>query len=338
VQQLCYVLCGPSARAASLPLVPSEPIPMRKMLDAWERRVAEARPFLRWAGGKQSFLYRYADRIPLFSGAYIEPFLGSGAVFFFIARTRGVPGRVQLGDINKHLVRTFLAIRDRPADVHDRLVALQAGYSAASDKSEYYYEIRERHNALHPRTDPATFLFLNRTCWNGLYRVNQLGRFNVPYGAPKTEDVVPTLEELLNAAAALVRADIRATTWQNTVALAEPGAFVFLDPPYYSDVIRDDSKYQTRRFGLKQHEELGTMLSRLADRGVSFLLTNSGEAEMVDLYSRHGLTVELVQLPRAINSKADRRTRVPELVVTPPADRVRRIDVDAEILLLPDQS
>lgn len=308
------------------------------MLDIWYARVGRSKPFLRWAGGKQAFLLRYSDRLPNVTGRYLEPFLGSGAVFFHIMRAHVQPVRARLGDTNRHLIRTFAAVRDQPEDVYEGLATLQAEYQLAADKAAFYYAVRDEVNALHPKTDPAKFIFVNRTCWNGLYRVNQAGTFNVPYGAPKTARVIPELEELLNASAALTQADLRATQWQNTVALAEPGDFVFLDPPYYSEVERADvrTKYQRRPFSLHHHRELARTLTQLTARGIDFLLTNSAEPEMVDLYKGHGLNVELVELPRPINSKAGSRRPVPELIVTPSKHAVPHVDLDAEVLLLPE--
>ena len=276
-------------------------------------------------------------KLPPVSGAYLEPFLGSGAVFFHTMRAQTHPIAARLGDTNRHLVRTFLAVRDSPEEVSARLETLQAEYEAAPDKRAFYYEARNAFNETSPRTDPGLFIFINRTCWNGLYRVNQMGVFNVPYGAPKTDRVVPSIEELLNASAALQRAELRVTAWQNTVALAQPGDFVFLDPPYYSEITGEDvrTKYQARPFTLRHHEELASALVDLDRRGVHFLLTNSGEDEMADLYSRHGLTVDLVEIPRPINSKADQRKAVRELVVTPRGEP-SVMDLDAEVLLLPD--
>src|SRR5262249_12585418 len=150
------------------------------------------------------------------------------------------------------LIRTFLAVRDDCAAVSERLSILQAGYSAANDKSGFYYELRHRYNATLPSVDPATFIFLNRTCWNGLYRVNRQGEFNVPYGAPKTDIVIPSVGDLERTSAALLQAKIRATTWENTIALAEAGDFVFLDPPYFSDLTGTvRTKYQRQPFSLK---------------------------------------------------------------------------------------
>jgi DNA adenine methylase len=310
------------------------------MLDMWYARVGKARPFLKWAGGKQSFLWGNSTSIPSFPGKYVEPFLGSGAVFFHVMRSQAHRLPAQLGDTNRHLIRTFLAVRDDPEAVHSELVKLEQVYLSTNDRADFYYHVRAEHNARHPATDPASFIFLNQTCWNGLYRVNQQGKFNVPHGSPKTDRIVPNLEELLNASAALAQADLRATSWQNSVALAEPGDFIFLDPPYYSDVLRANdrtvsSKYQRRQFGLRDHKELAGTLAALAHRGIDFVLTNSGEDEMANLYSEHGLSVSLIMQPRAINSKGEGRTRVPELVVTPGEGSQTLLDLDAEVTLLP---
>jgi DNA adenine methylase len=303
--------------------VTQAPALSREILEAWYNRVRSARPFIRWAGGKQYFLFQFAERIPAFPGAYIEPFLGSGSVFFKMmsARPRLVESR--LGDTNKQLIQCFIAVRDEPEKVHQRLELLQHGYAAATEKPEFYYEQRDIYNALLPKPDPALFIFLNRTCWNALYRVNLEGRFNVPYGAPKSDVVIPSLDELRNASAALQQASLRVTTWQNTIAFARPGDFVFLDPPYYSELIieerekRRTGKYHRRGFGLRDHHALARALADLGRRGIDFMLTNSAEPEMVDLYRSRDLQVQVIHMPRAINSKGDRRTPVAELLVTP---------------------
>jgi DNA adenine methylase len=293
----------------------------RSMLDAWIARVRRSKPFLKWAGGKQQFLFRFSNLIPEFSGQYIEPFLGSGAVFFYIMRTQPRPPVARLGDTNRTLIRCFEAVRDRPHEVYESLEAMQAQYSAAADKERYYYSLREGQNAIHPKSDPAVFIFINRTCWNGLYRVNREGKFNVPYGAPKGERVIPSEEDLLNAAAALTQARVRATKWENTISGARQGDFVFLDPPYYSDLMQEDrrraTKYQKQHFSIESHARLADAVARLAERGVSLLLTNSGEQEMIEQYESRGLAVDPVELPRAINSKTDQRKGAQEIIVRP---------------------
>lgn len=285
-------------------------------MDDWYERVAAAKPFLRWVGGKQAFVARFKTLLPPVAGTYFEPFLGSGAVFFHLQRAHGRPLEAVLGDSNLQLIQTFDAVRTEPDAVHHELVALQNKYSSAADKAEFFYRVRVAYNEELPAADPAKFIFLNRTCWNGLYRVNQHGFFNVPYGRPKGERVIPDLEELRNAGAALIRAKLRASSWENTITRAKPGDFVFLDPPYYSDIERDDRKYRARYFTLANHERLAERLRNLADRGVDFILTNSAEQEMIDLYSAHGLAVQVVNMPRSISTKVKERLPAPELLVT----------------------
>ena len=286
-------------------------------MDDWYERVSAARPFLRWVGGKQAFLARLGSLLPPVAGTYYEPFLGSGAVFFHLQRVQGRPLEAVLGDSNLQLIQAFDAVRADPSKVYDALGVLQDEYSAAADKAAFFYRIRDSYNEELPATDPAKFVFLNRTCWNGLYRVNQLGRFNVPYGRPKRDRVIPELEELKNAGAALIRAKLRASSWENTIAKAKSGDFVFLDPPYYSDIEREDRKYRARSFTLANHERLAERLRNLADRGIDFILTNSAEPVMVDLYASHELSVRTVDMPRSISTKVKERFAAPELVVTP---------------------
>ena len=190
-------LSDEDARVASTVSSPAA-LPSKMMLDMWYGRVGRAKPFLRWAGGKQQFLFRFADRLPDFSGTYFEPFLGSGAVFFHLMRRSSQPRQVRLGDTNKELVRAFIAVRDSPEEVHADLAELQRDYSDAIDKPAFYYSVRDRYTAT-TKSSAAQFIFLNRTYWNGLYRTNRVGKFNVPYGAPKSEIVVPTRCSALEA-------------------------------------------------------------------------------------------------------------------------------------------
>src|SRR5262249_12782465 len=156
------------------------------------------------------------------------------AVFFHVQRRLGRPVESVLGDVNAQLIRMYAEVKQRPEQVAADLTVLQKQFEAAKKPSDLYYEGRRRYNAALPAPSAADFIFITRTCWNGLYRVNRKGQFNVPYGRPKTDSVVPSAEELLNASGALVRARLRATPWENCVAQARPGDFIFLDPPYYS--------------------------------------------------------------------------------------------------------
>jgi DNA adenine methylase len=291
------------------------------LLGEWYERVNAAKPFLRWAGGKFLFLTKFGKLIPPFEGRYFEPFLGSAATFFHVQRRLGRPVESVLGDVNAQLIRMYLEVKERPEEVAADLAVLQAEFTTSEKPSDLYYDVRRRYNDALPSPSAADFIFINRTCWNGLYRVNRKGHYNVPYGRPKTDNVVPSAVELLNASAALMRARLRATSWENSVAQARPGDFIFLDPPYYSEVSKEHVKYKIRLFDLAEHERLARRLEDFARRGIDFLLTNSGEQEMIDLYCDHGLTVNVFQMPRNISSKTDERgNHVPELLVSPPLD------------------
>lgn len=287
-----------------------------EQVTSWYNRAKVARPFLKWAGGKQPFLLRFGSLLPHFPGKYIEPFLGSGAVFFYLQRSQPRSFSAVLGDTNLQLIRTFVAVREHPEIVASRLQELQVGYEAASDKSEYYQLIRRSFNSRLPRVDAAEFIFLNKTCWNGLYRVNLDGKFNVPFGNPKSPKVVPSREEILNASAALAQATLQATAWENTIASSDPGDLVFLDPPYYSDIKIDSVKYGKRMFTLRDHHNLADYLRALDRRGTFFVLTNSADEEMIELYKSKGLTFRSVMVPRFISSRIDQRAPVAELVVS----------------------
>ncbi len=293
----------------------------RALLDEWNRRASTARPFLKWAGGKRLFLTKPESQrlIPVPKGRYIEPFLGSASVFFYVCRAAGRPVPAQLGDANSALIECYWQVQENPEQVWCGLNPLIAGFKSSADKRGFYEKIRENFNRRLPRVDAADFIFLNRTCWNGLYRVNQKGEFNVPMGKIAEERTMafPTEENLLDAAVALSTARLRATSWEHTLSLAEEGDFVFLDPPYYSDWLRDDSKYSAKLFSPEDHARLADEAVRLANRGISFVLTNSGEKAMVELYRSRGLQARIVSIPRAINSNTAARSGVRELVVTP---------------------
>ena len=290
----------------------------KSLLDQWYDQVIAAKPFLRWAGGKSVFLLRYSKIFPKFDGKLIEPFLGSGAVFFHLVRKSQRMGRALLGDTNRELISTYEAVRDQPEDVYRRLEVLQAEYTAAVDKAVYYNAIRDTFNATRPRVDAAVFIFVNRTCWNGLYRVNRDGRFNVPYGAPSKSSVIPEKSAFFAASAALQQAQLRAASWENSVAMAEPGDLVFLAPPYYSDIVSDDTKYSRFAFRLADHKRLAGAVQHLSERRISFVLTNSGEEEMISMYQRLGLKTTIVSVPRTISGKTDSRIAASEVIVTPP--------------------
>jgi DNA adenine methylase len=267
----------------------------------------EASPFIKWAGGKGRLL---AQLLPLLPAGvdrmrHVEPFLGGGAMFF--ARR---PKRALLCDINQALVGTYQLVRDRAEDVIEHLGSLARRHS-----SERYYDVRERYNAGEgdEAERAAMFVYLNKTCFNGLYRVNRKGRFNVPagrYAKPRILDPAT----LLAASHVLRKADVRCSGFEDLLALARPGDFVYLDPPY-EPVSRTASFTSYARDGFSQvdQERLRDVYATLDGRGCKLMLSNSDVPFTRELY--RNFQIDVVAAPRAINSNARGRGVVSEIVV-----------------------
>lgn len=231
------------------------------------------RPFLKWAGSKQALLQQITPILPKTFGRYYEPFLGSGALFLHLK-----PKRATLTDASDELVQTWLGIRDHCDHVVKVLAPLKP------DK-DLFYELRSN-RALDRATRAAEFIYLNRSCWNGLYRVNSRGEFNVPYGAPKSNFIFD--ETNLRACSALLaqsEVSIRRSDFEPAVSRARAGDLVFLDPPYVTkhnyNGFRD---WNEKLFGWSDQERLARVATRLADRGVSVVIANAAHDDVAALY------------------------------------------------------
>ncbi len=240
-------------------------------------------PFLKWAGGKRWLMNNNKLPIPLNFNKYIEPFLGSGAIFFLLE-----PQNAYLSDINNDLIELYKVIRDRPKEFSKEL---QIHHNMHS--KEYYY--RTRNNT--PSDDlkkAARFLYLNRTCWNGLYRVNLKGEFNVPLGT-KTSVVLKT-DDFVSISNILKRAEIICNDFEQTVDLATKGDFLFVDPPYtVQHNTNNFIKYNEKIFSWDDQMRLKEALVRAKRRDVQIVVTNADHNSVRELYSVVG---EYQQLTR----------------------------------------
>ena len=289
-------------------------------------RSAGARPFLKWAGGKRQLLpeiERYA-RAP--ARAYYEPFLGGGALFFHLAANGRLPGRVVLNDVNPRLIAAWRAVRDRTERLIAILGPMADEYEAAdgAGRAAAYYRRREEFRASARRGDEgpeaaALLLFLNRTCFNGLYRVNARGEFNVPHGRYASPRILDA-GALRAAAAALRGAEIRCGDYREAVADAGEGDLVYLDPPY-QPLSRTASftQYAPGGFGIEDQRLLAGAFAELGRRGAAAVLSNSAHAAVESLYERLG-SVRRVRARRAINSDAGGRVASEILVANPRAE------------------
>jgi len=281
----------------------------------WSQSARVVVPLFRWAGGKQRFLWDHREKLPNLSGRYFEPFAGGLSVYFHYVRSSPEPFRAVIGDVNLRLIRCYKEVQSDPDGVADRLVSLDAGYAASKDKATFYYDVREQHNLVSPRSDAARFIFLMAAGWNGVYRTNQKGAFNVPHGSPKLLKL-PSREELRAVATVFAMADIRARSWEATINTARRGDFVFLDPPYGASTRRDLYE-RSNQFTTDDQSKLAETLVELQERGVDFLLTNSADESTMCLYLDRGLRVTMIDALRSISGVTESRAVDTEIIVTP---------------------
>jgi len=269
------------------------------------------RPFLKWAGGKSQLLpqfERFYPREPI--ERYIEPFLGSGAVFFHV-KARLAPKAAILCDNNQELIKTFQAVK---TDVQGVIRALSLHKQRHSPE---YYRVMRTQPADDIVTCAARLIYLNKTCFNGLYRVNSRGIFNVPMGRYANPAILD--EDGLREANRQLRG-VRLSTrdFRSLPKIAKRGDFIYLDPPYYP--ISDTSyftSYTPNSFDDEDHWDLSQVYRRLCDAGCYVMLSNSYNPFVEGLYWRFRKDVQIHRVParRSINSRVDRRGHVSELVI-----------------------
>ena len=263
-------------------------------------------PIIKWAGGKRGVLPHLKALIPARYDRYYEPFLGGAAVY--VALT---PGSAVLGDANAELIDLYRAVRDECDAVMAHLDAMQP---RALDEA-YFYEVRARLPAeLSPAERAARFIFLNKTCYNGLYRVNRQGQFNVPFGRYAVAPRLYDRDNLAGVSRLLASAELMQGDFAATLATAAAGDFVYLDPPYVPlSRTANFTKYTSGSFTVEDQRRLAETVRELADRGCRLLLSNSDTPLVRELYA--GLSIETVLAPRMINSDVAGRAKIGELAI-----------------------
>lgn len=260
-------------------------------------------PFLKWAGGKRWLSRALPQYVPRTYGRYLEPFLGGASSFFTLQ-----PASARLSDLNTLLICAYLAMRDRSADVQQYLME-----HAAHHSDSYYYEIRSKNYECEAAL-AAQLIYLNRTCWNGLYRVNLKGEFNVPRGSKN--QVILATDDFNAYAEVLQDKDIVCCDFEETIDLAKAGDFIFADPPY--TVAHNNNgflKYNERIFSFADQIRLRDALLRAVCRGAKVVVTNAAHSSVLELYEGHGT---IYRLTRASVLAASPRYRSPteELLIT----------------------
>ena len=267
--------------------------------------VERAKPFVKWAGGKRSVVEELVARFPATFESYWEPFVGGGALFF---RIHDEVEEAHLSDSNLELMIAFEVVRSSPAE-------LTAGLERHARRhcKEYYYRVRGRHGLKDPVELAARLIYLNKTCYNGLYRVNGKGKFNVPIGSYENPNIVVEGNVYL-CSSALQRASIK---WREFDAI-EPsfGDLVYFDPPYHPVNSTSFTKYTKLAFGDRDQKRLRDFALELHSQGVHVMLSNSDTPLVRELYRDEMWSIDSIRVPRNVNSKGDGRGAVDELVIT----------------------
>lgn len=260
-------------------------------------------PFLKWPGGKRWFVSNYADLLPSQYNRYIEPFLGGGSVFFYLKPEQSI-----LGDKNIELITTYKSIRNDWISLEKLLGKHQKKHSDA-----YYYKIREQMPT--DRVEQAArFIYLNRTCFNGIYRVNLSGKFNVPKG--EREVVIFETDDFEGVSRLLANVDLRVADFEELVNEACKNDLIFADPPY---TVRHNQngfvKYNETLFSWEDQERLAESLARAKKRGVKIVSTNANSPSIRELYEKKGFDLKTVSRFSSISADPKSRKQFDELVI-----------------------
>ena len=260
-------------------------------------------PFVKWAGGKRQLIPQIRERMPEKYNDYYEPFVGGGAVMFDL-----LPANAQINDINKALINTYRTICNEPDAFLKEVNRLDN--DMWEDGKKYYYSIREHYNDKLMRSEydvelAALFVFINKHCFNGLYRVNGKGLFNVPYNNSRRvsvdEDVIIATSEYLR------RVTIIDGDFEQACKNAKKGDFVFIDSPYAPLNPTSFESYTKEGFDIESHKRLAKLYDELTARGCYCMLTNNNTELINGLYGNKGYTIDVVSVKRMINSDASNR-------------------------------
>jgi len=285
----------------------------KNLIEDSSRIIAEKpKPFVKWVGGKRQLLaqFRLMDLYPpekfdIKNGRYFEPFVGGGAVFFDL-----LPQTAFLSDLNNELVVTYNVIKN---DVENLIKSLK---KHKLDK-EYFLKIRAQNpEKLSDLNIASRFIYLNRTCFNGMYRVNSKGGFNVPFGK-YTNPLICDENNLRKASRALKNVEIKKQDYKEVLKKAKKGDFIYFDPPYYPvSKTASFTSYTSEGFFDKEQIELRDTFMELHKRGCFVMLSNSDTPFINKIYSEPKLRITKVQAGRAINSDASKRGKITEVLVT----------------------
>ena len=268
----------------------------------------ESEPFVKWAGGKRQLIDTLLENIPDNIDTYYEPFVGGGALFFKLFNLNLIKKAV-LNDKNENLIISYNEIKNNL----DELMCALSKYNGKIDEKSFY-SVRNLNNATLSNTGKAAkFIYINRTCFNGLYRENSKGICNSPYGKPKNP-VVCDIDKLSLTSEALQIADIKNCDFEQCVKTAQENDFVYFDPPYIPiSVTSNFASYTKDSFSLDEHARLKEVFDTLSNKNIKVLLSNSDSPITRHLYKEYN--IQEVYATRVINSIGSKRGKIKELLI-----------------------
>ena len=283
------------------------------MKQQYDQILVTPKPFVKWAGGKRQLIPIINQNLPESFGTYYEPFLGGGALLFHILTDKNGQ-KCSISDLNSDLVLAYTTIRDRIDSLIASLKNHEKNYQ--KDSESYYYSIRENN----PRSEiekTSRLIFLNRTCFNGLYRVNSKGKFNVPLGKYSNPNIVN--EENIRAVSHILqssRISIKCRDFEAVLRDAKKGDLVYFDPPYQPvSATANFTSYTTKDFTYDDLTRLAELCLKLDSRGCKVLLSNSDSKEVADIFAKNPWKITRIEANRSINSNSKKRTGHFELLI-----------------------
>lgn len=283
------------------------------MKQQYDQVLVTPKPFVKWAGGKRQLIPILHQNLPESFGTYYEPFLGGGALLFHILTDKNGQ-KCSISDLNSDLVLAYTTIRDRIDTLITSLKNHEKNYQ--KDSESYYYSIRESN----PRSEiekTSRLIFLNRTCFNGLYRVNSKGKFNVPLGKYSNPNIIN--EENIRAVSHILqssRISIKCRDFEAVLRDAKKGDLVYFDPPYQPvSATANFTSYTNKDFTYDDLTRLAELCLKLDSRGCNVLLSNSDSKEVTDIFAKNPWKITRIEANRSINSNSKKRTGHFELLI-----------------------
>ena len=274
---------------------------------------SESRPFVKWAGGKRQLIPILNQHLPENYGAFFEPFLGGGAMLFHTI-TKNPKQKCHVSDLNSDLILAYVTIRDKVDELILSLKTHSKNYFKNS--KSYYYTIRDSEPTSQIEKS-SRLIFLNRTCFNGLYRVNSKGKFNVPLGRYTNPNIVN--EENLRSVSHILKSKKITITCRDFSAILDDtkkGDFVYFDPPYQPvSSTANFTSYTNRDFTFDDLKRLSELCKKLDYKGCKFMLSNSNCNEVLEIFSNNSWKIFEIEANRAINSNSKKRTGHSELII-----------------------